>query len=642
MPRNSSGSIAQSRASDVDDIERQIDMQAAAEYGAEEAKSDNFFSRQIKGMGGIPAQAVLGAADFVSGADGGSASDQFAAYNAGYGQQSSEQIKQNSPMPDVQMAVEGAMQQVPGVIAAGAVGGPAGPIGMFAANEYGAAKGQALLEGMGQEEAEEYAKRRAVTEGGVTAAFSAVGAGGLESMKPAAGNLLKSPIKTVTEFGLKQLTPELAEELTIEMAHLVTDQQAGMGEITGETVGETIKQTTLQTVATMGLMEAYQRSLNIANPEVRKETQGVLEQVAEQNGQQLPEPVEDVDEIDIPDDQGSDKMSEPPVLQEPPQETPAETTPPQGNDQGSDKMSEQQPEPEDGGLGLSGMGEGVADNYYDGLRKSIEETGDVPSAESNSNVGVAWKQFAKPHGVSADDFVTSLRDAAPDTPQEWQDFANSFQPPQEPAPENESSDILSEDDQAPPAPTESLSQEGGDLPTVEPEGSVSPETEQEAAQEPAPVEAAAEEQQEEAPDYGTAEKLNRVEVGKWYEGKIGEHKNINQARKAVGELVGGKIEPGTTAAKDVDEAVEQGVVRRARKIVRDRGRQGGSQLGEDLRPTGGFVRQAAQPRNSHRHQHDRAGLQHASPAVVRRWNDGGREARGNRVRQQRGQRDAVD
>lgn len=70
-------------------------------------------------------------------------------------------------------------------------------------------------------------------------------------------------------------------------------------------------------------------------------------------------------------------------------------------------------------------------------------------------------------------------------------------------------------------------------------------------------------------DYGTAEKPNRTALGEHFGAKLaaGEAYDINRARKEAGELLGSRVEPGTPAAKDVDEAVEQGVVRAARKIV---------------------------------------------------------------------------
>ena len=73
-------------------------------------------------------------------------------------------------------------------------------------------------------------------------------------------------------------------------------------------------------------------------------------------------------------------------------------------------------------------------------------------------------------------------------------------------------------------------------------------------------------------NYGTLDAPSRVELGKRFEEMLNEGKkfdSINSARKVAGDLLGGKILPGTEAAKEVDEAVEQGVVRAARKIVRD-------------------------------------------------------------------------
>lgn len=72
------------------------------------------------------------------------------------------------------------------------------------------------------------------------------------------------------------------------------------------------------------------------------------------------------------------------------------------------------------------------------------------------------------------------------------------------------------------------------------------------------------------PDYGTAQQPNRVQLGKHFAQQLGQgkaYKSIKEARAEAEKLVGGKIEDGTKAIKDVDEGVEYGVVMAARSIV---------------------------------------------------------------------------
>jgi hypothetical protein len=73
-------------------------------------------------------------------------------------------------------------------------------------------------------------------------------------------------------------------------------------------------------------------------------------------------------------------------------------------------------------------------------------------------------------------------------------------------------------------------------------------------------------------DYGTAESPDRNKLGEYFGQRLIEgakYDSIIQARKEAGDLVKGTIEPGRKAAKEVDEAVEIGTVRAAKKIIRD-------------------------------------------------------------------------
>lgn len=74
-------------------------------------------------------------------------------------------------------------------------------------------------------------------------------------------------------------------------------------------------------------------------------------------------------------------------------------------------------------------------------------------------------------------------------------------------------------------------------------------------------------------DYGTLESPNRVALGKHFQQQLEsgkDYKSIVEARKEAATLIAGEnanIEPGTPAAKAIDEAVEQGIVRAARDIA---------------------------------------------------------------------------
>ena len=71
-------------------------------------------------------------------------------------------------------------------------------------------------------------------------------------------------------------------------------------------------------------------------------------------------------------------------------------------------------------------------------------------------------------------------------------------------------------------------------------------------------------------DYGTVESPNRVELGRYFASRFAEgasYVRITDARREAAELIGGTPKDGTSAIKDIDEAVEIGVVRHARDIA---------------------------------------------------------------------------
>lgn len=75
-------------------------------------------------------------------------------------------------------------------------------------------------------------------------------------------------------------------------------------------------------------------------------------------------------------------------------------------------------------------------------------------------------------------------------------------------------------------------------------------------------------------DFGTVDAPDRAKLSEHFEGYFangGDYTTIVEARKDAGELLKGEVKAGTQAAKQVEEAIELGLVRAARKIVaRDR------------------------------------------------------------------------
>jgi 2'-5' RNA ligase len=72
-------------------------------------------------------------------------------------------------------------------------------------------------------------------------------------------------------------------------------------------------------------------------------------------------------------------------------------------------------------------------------------------------------------------------------------------------------------------------------------------------------------------DYGSVEQPNRVTLGEHFGERLvggAAYPGINEARKEASELLGGDVKPGRAITKHVDEAIEQGVVRAAREIIR--------------------------------------------------------------------------
>ncbi|WP_165079240.1 MULTISPECIES: PLxRFG domain-containing protein [unclassified Desulfovibrio] len=82
-------------------------------------------------------------------------------------------------------------------------------------------------------------------------------------------------------------------------------------------------------------------------------------------------------------------------------------------------------------------------------------------------------------------------------------------------------------------------------------------------------------------NYGTADNPNTVALAEYFADKLSAgtaYSSIVQARKEAGELMGGHIAPGTIGAKAIDEAIELGAVKAARKTVEDMRARGASDV----------------------------------------------------------------
>lgn len=76
------------------------------------------------------------------------------------------------------------------------------------------------------------------------------------------------------------------------------------------------------------------------------------------------------------------------------------------------------------------------------------------------------------------------------------------------------------------------------------------------------------------PDYGSLDRPNASTLSRAFEQDFTAGRSFSsivEARKRASDLLGGEVKPGTPAAKTVDEAVELGVVRAARRIVAEGG-----------------------------------------------------------------------
>ena len=82
-------------------------------------------------------------------------------------------------------------------------------------------------------------------------------------------------------------------------------------------------------------------------------------------------------------------------------------------------------------------------------------------------------------------------------------------------------------------------------------------------------------------DYGTVDRPNTTRLSDHFAERLSQghsYKTINDARNEAGQLLKGKVEAGSKAVKDVDEAVELGVVKAARKMIETMRKDGKSDV----------------------------------------------------------------
>lgn len=155
-----------------------------------------------------------------------------------------EQLKQDSWL---ERTVSGVVNSIAQTGTLSATGGLPAIIAGFGANSYSDSHRQALKEGKTEEEATKIAHANAAIEMGVMGAFQVVGLGGLES----------SLLKGAKWAGVKKFVTQTAAELGEEELTTLTQQLASKGKVDDP---QAFIDTAVQTVATMGLVGAYQKA----------------------------------------------------------------------------------------------------------------------------------------------------------------------------------------------------------------------------------------------------------------------------------------------------------------------------------------------------------------------------------------------
>lgn len=162
-----------------------------------------------------------------------------------------EDAKQTSWL---ERTVSGVLESIAQTGTLAATGGLPAVFAGFGTNSYNDAHRQAIKEGKTEEEAAKIARANAAIEVGVMGAFQLAGLGGLESQF----------LKGAKWAGVKKFVTQTAAELTEEELTTLGQQLASKGEV-GDP--QAYADTAVQTIATMGLVGAYQKSG--ANEKVR-------------------------------------------------------------------------------------------------------------------------------------------------------------------------------------------------------------------------------------------------------------------------------------------------------------------------------------------------------------------------------------
>jgi hypothetical protein len=547
----------------------------------------------LYGIGGHVAGAlgVPGASDFAD-----------AAHHAADAveQAANEQSAQGTQYPIIPQAFRGAVRTFPQMIMTGRLGGPFAAIAAAAATEYSQALTEGKDAGLSGSHLHAYAASHAAIEGGVASAFQRVGLGGAESA--AAGKFVKNGIRAALKQAGVQTIQELPEELLTELGHSAARAIAGTDPeaLSGPAIANTAAQTTLQTLMTMGMVEAPHIAASLApnqpqSPSQDPELQAKLDAVQAEytknqrelaanraqnaaNRQYAPS-----DELYPPGEKqrrreaaGSGNL---PHSTEQDSAAAGDVVPSASTETGQlDRTAAEQPqrEPEPvvstniaGQLGqLSDQQLGHQLAHLDEQLDTLDPT-DPQYAAPDIRRQLVNNEIKRRTGRDA-----FSRDAATDSgklPQQQQEPSNATPNGIEPGNGQQQHPGVApgpdlRPDEATARQAEGGQTGGGDR-TVEGAGAA---TEEANGRQKTQVETGGLPQPPTVRDYGTIAAPNRVALGEHFGERLtggAAYASINDARKEASELLGEDVRPGTPAAKHVDEAVEQGVVRAARQII---------------------------------------------------------------------------
>ena len=153
----------------------------------------------------------------------------------------------------------GAAVTLPETIAAGALGGPAGAIGMAAVQEANHAITEGRDAGLQGSDLTRYAAAQGAIEAVPAAVMQKLGLGGMESIFGKGGSqaAIKGLSQAAKQAGFRTIS-ELPEEIVTELGHSVYRAVEGVdpNAVDPDRLVEVVKETAAQTIATMGMVEA--------------------------------------------------------------------------------------------------------------------------------------------------------------------------------------------------------------------------------------------------------------------------------------------------------------------------------------------------------------------------------------------------